>query len=211
MKTCKICLIERPHSEFYVRPSAKDGMSNECRPCARARTLKWQLENPERKRANMARFTEAHRETERERLAKYHAEHPEANRAAVARYVETHKEQRKEDHLRWRTANPEKLAENNRLYALANPDSIRAKLVRRRAKIAAAPANDFTAEQWAAKKDYYNNRCAYCMAQEPLQIEHMIPIARGGSNTDDNIVPACGPCNRRKWTSTPLEFLIASS
>lgn len=40
----------------------------------------------------------------------------------------------------------------------------------------------------------------------PLQVDHRIPLARGGSNSIDNILPACGRCNRRKHLMTEAEF-----
>lgn len=33
-----------------------------------------------------------------------------------------------------------------------------------------------------------------------------MPLARGGSNSIDNILPACGRCNRRKHLMTEEEF-----
>ena len=35
---------------------------------------------------------------------------------------------------------------------------------------------------------------------------HRIPLARGGSNSIENIIPACSSCNRRKHMLTELEF-----
>lgn len=50
--------------------------------------------------------------------------------------------------------------------------------------------------------------CAYCGSAEPgqpLTIDHVVPRSRGGRNTWDNVVAACGPCNRRKGDRTPDE------
>jgi 5-methylcytosine-specific restriction endonuclease McrA len=38
------------------------------------------------------------------------------------------------------------------------------------------------------------------------QFEHLIPRSRGGGNTPDNIVSACGWCNRAKRTYTLTEL-----
>ncbi len=62
--------------------------------------------------------------------------------------------------------------------------------------------SDFTFEQWEEKLQEYSNCCAYCRAQiENLTQDHVIPLSRGGSHTKSNIVPACAPCNSRKWAS----------
>jgi hypothetical protein len=49
----------------------------------------------------------------------------------------------------------------------------------------------------------FSNRCAYCRAAQeyipdPLEIEHIRPRCRGGSNEEDNLCLSCGQCNRRK-------------
>jgi len=51
------------------------------------------------------------------------------------------------------------------------------------------------------------HRCAYCGQPDvPLQIEHIIPKSRGGSNRVSNLTIACAPCNRQKGNRTADEF-----
>lgn len=53
--------------------------------------------------------------------------------------------------------------------------------------------------------------CAYCDATGvPLQIDHVRPRARGGSNRVSNLTLACGPCNQAKG-ATPVETFLARS
>lgn len=33
-------------------------------------------------------------------------------------------------------------------------------------------------------------------------VDHIIPVSKGGQNTDDNLVPCCRPCNRTKKAKT---------
>lgn len=40
--------------------------------------------------------------------------------------------------------------------------------------------------------------CAYCGAVGDLQIEHVVPISKGGQHHLSNIVPACQSCNSNK-------------
>jgi len=45
----------------------------------------------------------------------------------------------------------------------------------------------------------WQHRCSYCGASGlPLQIEHITPKARGGSDRVSNLTLACEPCNQRK-------------
>ena len=48
----------------------------------------------------------------------------------------------------------------------------------------------------------YGGLCAYC-GKEAEEIDHVIPLSRGGTNSIDNIVPCCAKCNDLKH-NTPL-------
>lgn len=48
--------------------------------------------------------------------------------------------------------------------------------------------------------------CRYCGDRHrPLTVDHVWPRSRGGRTTWDNVVAACGPCNRAKGDRTPEE------
>jgi len=61
-------------------------------------------------------------------------------------------------------------------------------------------ASTFTLEQWKQCKNYFSDRCCYCGQKLKLAMEHLIPVAKGGSYNQQNIVPACGSCNSSKGT-----------
>ncbi len=67
-------------------------------------------------------------------------------------------------------------------------------------ELAGYEVREYLLEKW-------QRRCAYCGATNvPLQIEHIIPKARGGSNRISNLTLACEPCNTAKGTQTATEF-----
>ena len=50
-------------------------------------------------------------------------------------------------------------------------------------------------------------KCAYCGKKDvPLEVEHIIPKARGGSNRISNLTLACQPCNTKKGKLLPDEI-----
>lgn len=54
----------------------------------------------------------------------------------------------------------------------------------------------------------WNRKCAYCDAEKtPLQIEHIYPKAKGGSNRISNLALACEKCNIKKGTKDIKVFL----
>ena len=54
----------------------------------------------------------------------------------------------------------------------------------------------------------WNRKCAYCSVENiPLQIEHIQPKAKGGSNRISNLCLACEKCNQKKGTQDIQRFL----
>jgi 5-methylcytosine-specific restriction endonuclease McrA len=50
--------------------------------------------------------------------------------------------------------------------------------------------------------------CQYCGVQPgraKLTLDHVVPRSHGGETRWENVVTACGPCNRRKGNRTPAE------
>lgn len=68
----------------------------------------------------------------------------------------------------------------------------------------------------------YGGKCAYCgcdLTIDKMQMDHIIPKFRGdtdaslersgiirGTDDYDNLMPSCGPCNKRKSTFSIEEF-----
>jgi 5-methylcytosine-specific restriction endonuclease McrA len=44
----------------------------------------------------------------------------------------------------------------------------------------------------------YGGQCAECGATDYLEFDHIIPVAKGGSNTDSNVQLLCRRCNLKK-------------
>jgi hypothetical protein len=52
-------------------------------------------------------------------------------------------------------------------------------------------------------------RCAWCgvsLVGQPIEIDHIMPLSRGGHNTADNLAVTCPTCNRRKGDRHPAYF-----
>ena len=67
-------------------------------------------------------------------------------------------------------------------------------------ELAGYEVREYLLEKWG-------RRCAYCSKTDvPLQIEHIIPQSRGGSDRVSNLTLACEACNQRKGNKTAAEF-----
>jgi hypothetical protein len=54
----------------------------------------------------------------------------------------------------------------------------------------------------------WKRACTYCSKKDiPLQIEHIVPRAKGGTNRISNLCLACEKCNQRKGTKDIGDFL----
>lgn len=54
--------------------------------------------------------------------------------------------------------------------------------------------------------------CHYCgqkFKPTELTMDHLVPLARGGQSTKNNLVPACKECNAKKKLKTPVDDLIS--
>lgn len=54
-----------------------------------------------------------------------------------------------------------------------------------------------------------NRRCGYCGARvslEEMQVDHMRPLARGGSNRSKNLICSCPYCNEYKAARSVEQF-----
>ena|SRR5712664_880068 len=78
----------------------------------------------------------------------------------------------------------------------AHKERFRLNNFRRRARKVDA-AGSCSSEQLVARIAVFGWRCWMC--GDPWEhIDHVIPLARGGTNWPANLRPACGRCNRRK-------------
>jgi 5-methylcytosine-specific restriction endonuclease McrA len=67
--------------------------------------------------------------------------------------------------------------------------------------LAGYEAKEYMLEKWGRS-------CAYCNAMGmPLEVEHIQPRSRGGSNRESNLTLACEACNVAKGTRDMREFL----
>jgi 5-methylcytosine-specific restriction endonuclease McrA len=186
MKTCSGCGERKDFIEFSRNKRSKDGLQTQCKACNRLTYLK----NAEEKKAKAREYYAANKDAAKERMKAY-----------AKKNLESCSERKQ----KWAEENREAVRRQKREWAARNPEKVRALNVIKRGRRKNA-AGSFTSEQWIARLEYHENCCYYCGASGKMEIEHRIPLSRGGTNWPSNLVPACGPCNRRKSSKTELEF-----
>lgn len=144
---------------------------------------------------------------------------PEKRRAYGREWMRRNPDKARAAMRRWRQQHPEEHRAENRAYYARDPDRRRRQIEaspnrravrkasdarRRSRKLQAGGAYSYV--EWLLLVASHGGRCAYCRCIAMLHADHRIPLARGGSNSIDNILPACAPCNFRKGTMSEAEF-----
>lgn len=132
-------------------------------------------------------------------------ERDERRRSALRRYAEKHPERLKDSQQKYRENNRRKWLESKRKWSKANLDLLRDKSARRRAKTNGGRLSRGIAQKLLRLQ---KGRCVACSAdiRSGYQIDHIVPIALGGSHVDSNIQLLCPRCNRKKGAKDPIRF-----
>jgi len=71
-----------------------------------------------------------------------------------------------------------------------------------------AKARELRKSRWWQQKTS-SGKCYFCCRKtlfKNLTMDHLVPLARGGLSTKDNLVPCCKDCNNKKKNMLPLEW-----
>ncbi len=74
---------------------------------------------------------------------------------------------------------------------------------REKLKVKAAKKSRWWQQKTASGLCYYCGK-KFCHAE--LTLDHIVPLARGGTTTPGNCVPACRACNKQKGVDTPVDL-----
>lgn len=174
----------REYKRKYYQANAED---------IKAKSAKWAAENSERHKENGRRYQAKNRKKEAKRKRAW----KDANRQKA-----------RECNRAWEEANPERAQESRRKWQKANPDKRRINASVRRARLIGTGGECDAATVWQMAEDQ-NWLCAYC--ESPLfgdfEIDHIVPVAKGGTGDWSNLAITCGPCNRSKGAKTLEEFI----
>lgn len=110
-----------------------------------------------------------------------------------------HREKRIKQVCRWQRLNAEKCLKYQRQnYWRHLPDKRifhRNRMYRRRTNCS---RGDMTISQWHEIERLQKGKCWWCGKDSKLDMDHLIPITKGGLHTFKNIVGSCRSCNSKK-------------
>lgn len=213
-------------TQYYTGKPCKYGhvdfryvCDHRCAECARIKADKYKKNNPHKVMEHRARWKERYhsephiREKAIADTARWVRENKEKARAYQKAYHQKYREKR---NAQTRAALMEKRkdpawVERERARTAAkkkeNPDAYKAYAHRRRARLRGAEGG-YSASDISRILKGQGYKCVYCKSciKDKYEVDHIVPISRGGSNWPSNIQCLCPTCNGRKWAKCPIQF-----
>lgn len=112
----------------------------------------------------------------------------------------------------WRKRNPERAREVRRKCALKNREAINHANRKRRALKKQAVSKKYSLQDIQLRFNDFNLTCSYCQCNLNVdkprfkQLDHFIPLKKGGFDAMENLIPACITCNSSKRDSIPHDW-----
>jgi 5-methylcytosine-specific restriction endonuclease McrA len=131
----------------------------------------------------------------------------EKHREANARWKKCNQKKSLEISREWKANNKERRKEVDKQWRQNNPEAQRERGRRRRARKYDAinkSSLKVTAKDIETLKNNFGQSCAYCGAVAKITIDHVVPLAKGGTHEIENLLPCCQSCNSSK-NCTPLK------
>lgn len=178
MKKCTKCNKIKSESLFSRDKRSPDGLCVHCKECSKLRVLEWRNRNPHKQ----AEWYRENSEKARRTSVKWKGANPVLHRRKVDE---------------WQKANKEKVREIGRRAYHAR----RARKLATEGKLSVGLKDRLFGLQ--------RGKCACCGLPlgNDYHLDHIMPLALGGTNTDDNIQLLRAACNMQKRAKHPVDFM----
>lgn len=180
---------------------------------------KWVDANPDKAAKNKQVYYEKNKEDVKIAAAQWKLNNPLKAKQSVLKYQRLHKKEllvkSRENYLKnkesylgyhkaYREANREVVKLRVRDSQRKNPLRLRLAKYTRRSRVGAGVVTVARIRELMVEQ---NGVCVYCRTTlDTYHVDHVMPLALGGENTDSNIQLLCPPCNRRKGAKHPDLF-----
>lgn len=204
-------------SDKPIKPCKKCGGTNRskdgrCIPCREKWSECWNELNKDKRLEYKKMYRETHKEEIRQYSVTYHLEHKEMRSKKARIYYEENAEKMREYSRIYYLENPEKAQEACKKWASENKDQLKIGSQNRRARKLNS-GGKLSLDLYDKLMMLQRGKCAIChkdlnkLKRKKIHLDHIMPLALGGSNTDDNIQLLCQPCNNKKHAKDPIEYM----
>ncbi|MFQ5915857.1 MAG: HNH endonuclease [Nitrospinota bacterium] len=229
MKRCWRCKTEKPKKDFVRNKAKRDGLSDECQSCRRIskhqyyfrhstaikeKVQKWRFQNIERKRDIAKKWRAANRDRLLAEERQYRFLKRDAIRKWFKGWYQRNKNQQKRRAAEWYKAHAAKAQARIKLWRIANREKCLLYSINGQARrIARKRGGKVTKVDLQAILLRDRGRCYLCarhVTRKTLSFDHVMPLAKGGAHSPDNLRVAHRRCNIRKHTKVfPLQQELA--
>lgn len=182
-KPCCACRAVKPLAEYHRDSSREDGCQRRCKECTRA--------------YNAARYV-----VKRDDITAANKQWKAANPERAAEIDRASRERRADkravENRAWREANREARTEYERRYRADNPDLRRGWEAQRRARKAQCAVESVHPLVVLERADGVCGICGSDVDPFRFDVDHIVPLSRGGAHSYANTQPAHPSCNYRK-------------
>lgn len=221
-KTCTKCLRKLGLAQFYRSRDGKDGVRSVCKDCGRAATRQWNRDNPAKKKAGSARYYAENTEhskavnarwrienAEKTRAdhAAYYAENAEALKVVQSAWVARNRERVRVNQTRWNAENPEARRASKARYYASHTEEYAAYVSIRRALELGAFVGPIPTDIKAQMIALYGPTCMVPDCENiDLELDHIVPLSKGGAHAVDNFQLLCSWCNKSKGNRSSADY-----
>lgn len=226
MKTCTRCKETKQKILFSKNSKSKDGLQSHCKMCVNAYAADYRATidpgrlreynavyytaNYDKIRAQHAEYRASNMDKRRDKAyaAAYYAANSVEIKARVSAYRAANIEKEKARSVKWRKDNPDKRRAHDAIYRAAHTESGRIYRHNRRARIA-ENGGKLSPELVSKLIKLQRGKCACCGLRlgDNYHMDHIMPIALGGTNEDWNIQLLRATCNMQKHAKHPVDFM----
>lgn len=143
----------------------------------------------------------------KKRICKNSKKYKEYRKEYNKKYREENKEKIRELKKKYREENKEKIKQYSKLYRKTEVYKIYRKNTKHKRKQQEKNGVGITVEQWKSCLEFFDYRCAYSGEQcDDLNMEHVVPLSKGGEHAYYNIVPCVATYNSSKGNKDMEEW-----
>lgn len=203
-KKCNTCKQFKTIDSFSSNKSRKDGLSCRCKVCVNQHYLK----NKEKIAEYKKQYRKDNAEFLKESKSKYYYENKEKINAKNKINWHTNKDKYLEQHREYYKLNKESIQSKNKEYRKTEIGKkvFKQARIKRKALIRKAKIGNINID-----KLLENKNCYWCGVDtiDNYHIDHYVPISKGGTHSQDNLVLSCPSCNLKKGSKDPLLFALS--
>lgn len=203
MKKCQICKIEKLIVAFNKNRSQRDGLQTGCIDCMKVLRRSYLERYPNRVRASRQKYREENQDKLKAFEAERYSKNPEKEKARAEAYRLDNKEKIKASQAAYYAANSEKRKSYTSEWRSKNPGAGTV-FSRNRRAIERNAEGKHTRSEVMVIFESQRGLCANCESKlfksgvKKYHVDHIMPLARGGSNDKYNLQCLCPTCNLKK-------------